>query len=117
MEGEESASSEQKNSIRDVSKTGSEERKREKEEIEEKSERKVLKKYQLWKYADKWDVFLIIVGILAAFVNGSFYSIAMYILKDLFNAINDEEIIDVDEVFFLSLYLVISPKELLETMR
>lgn len=68
------------------------------------TEIQVLKKTQLWKYADGHDVMLMIAGVIAAIVNGSFYSICMYILKDVFNAINDEDIINPDEVFFFCVF-------------
>lgn len=101
MEEKGSTSSDLKTHLLDDDKSDSQKDQQAKVDNQEKTETKVLKKAQLWKYADGRDILLIIAGVVAAIVNGSFYSICMYILKDVFNAINDEDIIDPDEVFFI----------------
>lgn len=101
MEEKGSTSSDLKTHLLDDDKSDSQKDQQAKVDNQEKTETKVLKKTQLWKYADGRDILLIIAGVVAAIVNGSFYSICMYILKDVFNAINDEDIIDPDEVFFI----------------
>lgn len=101
MEEKGSTSSDLKTHLLDDDKSDSQKDQQAKVDNQVKTETKVLKKTQLWKYADGRDILLIIAGVVAAIVNGSFYSICMYILKDVFNAINDEDIIDPDEVFFI----------------